>query len=71
MLAQKKYDIELRKELSNLKEDMVELSMVDEFAKYAKLQRRCNHVESILKENSEFFVQCDFFLRVCCIADRS
>jgi len=29
--------------------------MVDEFAKYAKLQRQCNHVESILKENSEFF----------------
>ncbi|KYN30042.1 Tryptophan-rich protein [Trachymyrmex cornetzi] len=30
---------------------MAGLSMVDEFAKCAKLQRRCNHVENILKEN--------------------
>ncbi|XP_071565944.1 guided entry of tail-anchored proteins factor 1 [Temnothorax nylanderi] len=51
VLAQKKHDIELRKELSNLKEDMAGLSMVDEFAKYAKLQRQYNHVESILKDN--------------------
>lgn len=54
MLAQKKYDVELRKELSILKEDMAGLSMVDEFAKYVKLQRQCNRVESILKENGEF-----------------
>ncbi|XP_012058775.1 PREDICTED: tail-anchored protein insertion receptor WRB-like [Atta cephalotes] len=51
VLAQKRYDIELRKELSNLKENMAGLSMVDEFAKCAKLQRRYNHVENILKEN--------------------
>jgi len=50
---QKRYDVELRKELSNLKEDMARLSMVDEFAKYAKLQRRYNHMENILKENGE------------------
>lgn len=51
VLAQKRYDNKLRKELSNLKENMAELSMVDEFAKYAKLQRQYNRVESILKEN--------------------
>ncbi|XP_011705410.1 PREDICTED: tail-anchored protein insertion receptor WRB-like [Wasmannia auropunctata] len=51
MLAQKRYDVELRKELNNLKENMARLSMVDEFAKYAKLQRRCNHAENTLKEN--------------------
>ncbi|TGZ32320.1 Aspartyl-tRNA synthetase, cytoplasmic [Temnothorax longispinosus] len=51
VLAQKKHDIELRKELSTLKEDMAGLSIVDEFAKYAKLQRQYNHVESILKDN--------------------
>jgi len=51
VLAQRRYDVELRKELNNLREDMAGLSMVDEFAKYAKLQRRCNHIESILKEN--------------------
>jgi len=56
VLAQKRYDIELRKELNNLKENMAGLSMVDEFAKCAKLQRRYNHVENILKENSEFFL---------------
>jgi len=56
VLAQKRYDIELRKELSNLKENMAGLSMVDEFAKCAKLQRRCNYVENILKENSKFFL---------------
>ncbi|XP_036142906.1 guided entry of tail-anchored proteins factor 1 isoform X2 [Monomorium pharaonis] len=46
-----KYDVELRKELSNLKKDMTGLSMVDEFAKYIKLQRQCNHIESILRGN--------------------
>ncbi|XP_077279588.1 guided entry of tail-anchored proteins factor 1 isoform X1 [Temnothorax americanus] len=51
VLAQKKHDIELRKELSTLKEDMAGLSIVDEFAKYAKLQRQYTHVESILKDN--------------------
>ncbi|XP_011874490.1 PREDICTED: tail-anchored protein insertion receptor WRB-like [Vollenhovia emeryi] len=52
VFAQKRYDVELRKELSNLKQDMAGISMVDEFAKYAKLQRRYNHVESVLKENA-------------------
>ncbi|XP_018393313.1 PREDICTED: tail-anchored protein insertion receptor WRB-like [Cyphomyrmex costatus] len=51
VLAEKRYDIELRKELNNLKENIAGFSMVDEFAKHAKLQRRYNHVESILKEN--------------------
>jgi len=55
VFVQKSSDVELRKELSSLKENMAGLSMVDEFAKYAKLQRQCNHVENILKENSEFF----------------
>ncbi|XP_039312905.1 guided entry of tail-anchored proteins factor 1-like [Solenopsis invicta] len=51
VLVQKRYDVELRKELNNLKEGMARLSMVDEFAKYVKLQRQCNHVENVLKEN--------------------
>lgn len=55
LFAQKRYDVVLRKELNNLKEDMTKLSMVDEFAKYAKLQRRYNHMESILKGNGELW----------------
>lgn len=54
VFAQRRYDIELRKEMSNLKEEMAKLSIMNEFAKYAKLQRKYNQVESILKENSKF-----------------
>lgn len=54
MFAQRKYDIELRNELNDLKEKMAGLSIMNEFAKYAKLQRRCNQVENILKKNSKF-----------------
>lgn len=52
-MQQKDY-IELQDELSNLKKEMTGISMVDEFAKYARLQRKCNQLESILKENSKF-----------------
>ncbi|XP_012234965.1 guided entry of tail-anchored proteins factor 1 [Linepithema humile] len=51
MFVEQKDYIELQNELSNLKKEMAGLSMVDEFAKYAKLQRKCNQVENILKEN--------------------
>ncbi|CAL1678331.1 unnamed protein product [Lasius platythorax] len=51
VFAQRRYDIELRNELSNLKEKMAKLSIMNEFAKYAKLQRRNNQLENILKEN--------------------
>jgi len=65
--VQKSCDVELQKELNSLKENMAGLSMVDEFAKYAKLQRQRNHIESILKENSEFFVLLKKFI----VADHS
>lgn len=58
MFAQRKYDIELRNELNDLKEKMAGLSIMNEFAKYAKLQRRYNQLENILKKNSKFI----FFL---------
>lgn len=51
VFAQRRYDTELRKEMSSLKEDMAKVSMMNEFAKYAKLQRKYNQLESILKEN--------------------
>lgn len=54
MFVQQKDYIELQDELHNLKKEMAGLSMVDEFAKYAKLQRKCNQLENILKENSKF-----------------
>ncbi|XP_034189975.2 guided entry of tail-anchored proteins factor 1-like [Osmia lignaria lignaria] len=45
-----KQDIELRNELINLKQEMTGISIVDEFSKYAKLQRRYNKLESTVKE---------------------
>ncbi|KAL6262035.1 hypothetical protein P5V15_007127 [Pogonomyrmex californicus] len=51
VFIQNKYDIELQEELNNLKQDMIAISIVDHFAKYAKLQRRSNHVENIIKKN--------------------
>lgn len=72
VVAQKRCDVELRKELSTLKEDMAGLSMVDEFAKYAKLQRRYNHVESILKANGEpFNLHADHQVKSLVAADQS
>ncbi|XP_011251097.2 tail-anchored protein insertion receptor WRB-like isoform X1 [Camponotus floridanus] len=53
VFAQRKYDIELRNELNDLKEKMTGLSIMNEFAKYAKLQRRCNQLENILKKNMD------------------
>ncbi|XP_070172765.1 guided entry of tail-anchored proteins factor 1 [Polyergus mexicanus] len=53
IFAQRRYDIDLRNELSNLKEEMAGLSIMNEFAKYAKLQRRYNQLENILKENMD------------------
>jgi len=50
----KRYDIELRNELKKLKDEMSDISVVDEFAKYAKLQRKCNQLENILNKNSEY-----------------
>lgn len=44
------------------------LSAVNEFAKYAKLQRKCNKLESILKDNSKFIVD---FLSSYLFGDRS
>ncbi|KZC09473.1 PREDICTED: tail-anchored protein insertion receptor WRB-like [Dufourea novaeangliae] len=47
-----KYDMELRKDLMNLKQEMVGISIVDEFSRFAKLQRKCNKIEGILKETA-------------------
>ncbi|XP_011346061.1 tail-anchored protein insertion receptor WRB isoform X2 [Ooceraea biroi] len=49
--TRKRYDVELWVELKKLKDEMSKLSIVDEFAKYAKLQRKRNQLESILNEN--------------------
>ncbi|XP_025162082.1 tail-anchored protein insertion receptor WRB-like [Harpegnathos saltator] len=51
LYTRKDYDRELWDELKNLKQQMAEISMVNEFAKYAKLQRKYNKAESILKDN--------------------
>lgn len=54
LYAQKRYDPELWDELKDLKREMAGISMVNEFAKYARLQRKSNKVESVLKDNSMF-----------------
>lgn len=56
MFAEIKYDTELRNELSELKHEMAGVSMVDEFSKYAKLQRKYNKVGSLLKNNSKLCI---------------
>lgn len=50
IFVQQKDCNELQNELSNVKKEMAGFSMVDEFAKYARLQRKCNQLENILKE---------------------
>ncbi|XP_068967329.1 guided entry of tail-anchored proteins factor 1 [Bombus flavifrons] len=47
-----KHDIELRNDLINLKQEMIGISMIDEFSKYAKLQRKYKKLESTLKEKA-------------------
>lgn len=47
--------MELRSELFNLKQEMIGISIVDEFAKYAKLQRKYNKLEGTLKEKGKAY----------------
>lgn len=58
-----KHDIELRNDLINLKQEMIGISIVDEFSKYAKLQRKYNKLESTLKEKGKIMVQLIQLLR--------
>ncbi|KAL2725461.1 tail-anchored protein insertion receptor WRB-like [Vespula squamosa] len=46
----KKQEAELRKNLAILRQEMASISMVDEFSKYAKLQRKYNKLENTLKD---------------------
>ncbi|XP_033231098.1 tail-anchored protein insertion receptor WRB-like [Belonocnema kinseyi] len=45
-----KQDQSLRIELINIKQEMNQISMIDEFPKYAKLQRKYNKLENELKK---------------------
>lgn len=45
--------MELRNDLVHLKQEMTGISIVDEFSKYAKLQRKYNKLESTLKEKGK------------------
>ncbi|XP_017881974.1 tail-anchored protein insertion receptor WRB-like [Ceratina calcarata] len=47
-----KQDVELRNDLINVKQEMGGVSILDEFSKYAKLQRRYNKLENELKEKA-------------------
>lgn len=58
-----KHDIELRNDLINLRQEMIGLSIVDEFSKYAKLQRKYNKLESTLKEKGKIMIQLIQLLR--------
>lgn len=49
--------MELRNELISLKQEMTGISIVDEFAKYAKLQRKYNKLESVLKDKGKIIIQ--------------
>ncbi|XP_014477170.1 PREDICTED: tail-anchored protein insertion receptor WRB-like isoform X2 [Dinoponera quadriceps] len=49
--ARKKYDCDLRHQLMDLRWEMTGISMVNEFARYARLQRKYNKLESVLKDN--------------------
>lgn len=44
----------MRDELKNMKKEMSHISVHDEFAKYARLQRKFNQVNNTLNEKSEF-----------------
>ena len=45
----------VRKDLIALKKEMASISMVDEFSRYAKLQRKYNKLEVEAKEKSTYF----------------
>ncbi|XP_043685484.1 guided entry of tail-anchored proteins factor 1-like isoform X2 [Vespula pensylvanica] len=50
LYVRKKQEVELRKNLVILRQEMASISMVDEFSKYAKLQRKYNKLENTLKD---------------------
>lgn len=50
--AHRKYDTDLKNCLISLRQEMSGLSMMDEFSKYAKLQRKCSNLEQTLKKNA-------------------
>lgn len=45
--------MEMEKEIREIKSKMDEISMVDEFAKYAKLQRKLNSLKEELRIESK------------------
>lgn len=47
----RKYDINLKNELISMRQEMAGISMVNEFSTYAKLQRKYNKLEAVLKQN--------------------
>lgn len=53
--------MELRNDLINLKQEMIGISIVDEFSKYAKLQRKCNKLESTLKEKGKIILYWKYY----------
>ncbi|CAK9823891.1 Guided entry of tail-anchored proteins factor 1 [Anthophora retusa] len=60
-----KRDVQLRKDLITLKQEMVGISIVDEFSKYAKLQRKYNKLESVLKEKANQRLFSKMKVQVC------
>ncbi|XP_043493696.1 guided entry of tail-anchored proteins factor 1-like [Polistes fuscatus] len=50
LYAKKQVEVELRKKYVEVKQEMAGISMVDEFSKYAKLQRKSNSLENQLNQ---------------------
>ena len=48
-------DHDMRNEMIDLKKQMSSISMVDEFAKYARLQRKYNKLQDQVKDKSNYF----------------
>ena len=52
--AATKEELDLMSQVSEMKKKMHQISMVDEFARYAKLQRQLNKLKDHLKSRGKF-----------------
>ena len=53
-------DVTKRQQLKEMKDQLSKLSMVNEFAQYARLERRINAVTEDIKSECMFYVSCLF-----------
>jgi hypothetical protein len=57
MCIKSKQELSLQNEILVIQREMAHISMIDEFAKYARLKRRLNKVQEDLKSRGNFILK--------------